>query len=62
MPTIRRGIDDESDAIRDQRFENYYYMREKDEFDDHIDPLMAFLSVNPDQARDIAATPSLFAD
>ena len=62
LPTIRRGIDDESDAIRDQRFENYYYMREKDEFGDHIDPLMAFLSVNPDQARDIAATPSLFAD
>ncbi|MEJ5219688.1 DUF5928 domain-containing protein [Cognatishimia sp. D5M38] len=62
LPTIRRGIDDESDAIRDARFENYHYIREQDEFDDFLDPLQAFLSVSQDQARDIAATPHMFAD
>ena len=62
LPTIRRGIDDESDAIRDERFDNYFYIREKDEFDVFLTPIEGFLSVSKDQARDIAATPYLFAD
>jgi hypothetical protein len=62
LPTIRRGIDDESDAIRDARFENYHYLREQDEFDQFIDPLQAFLSVSPEQARTIASTPYMFSD
>ena len=62
IPTIRRGIDDESDAIRDARFDNYYYMRERDESDTYVDPLMAFLSISADQASEIANTPHMFAD
>ncbi len=62
LPTIRRDMEDESDAIRDANFENYGRIRENDEMGDFMRPIMDFLSVSEDKARSIATTPHLFAD
>ena len=62
LPTIKRDIEDESDAIRDADFENYGRIREVDDIGDFLKPIMSFLTVSEDKARDIATTPHLFAD
>jgi hypothetical protein len=62
LPTIHRDIEDESDSIRDAGFENYGRIRQVDEFGDFLDPIMNFLSVSEEKAREIATTPHMFAD
>ncbi len=62
LPTIRKDIVHESDRIRDAEFENHRRIREVDEMDEYIDPLISFLSIGPEAAQRIAQTEHLFAD
>ncbi|MEM8577570.1 MAG: DUF5928 domain-containing protein [Pseudomonadota bacterium] len=62
IPTIRGDIHFESDQIRDADFEHLSRMREAAEVDDNAKALAKFLSIGPDQARQIADADYLFAD
>ena len=62
LPTIRNDVILESDRLRDERFPGYYRMRERADPQENAAALAGFLALNPETARDIAATPHLFAD
>jgi len=62
LPTIRGDITYESDRIRDADFEHLTRMREGAEVDKNTEALSRFLSIGPEQARQIAEADYLFAD
>ncbi|MEL7104842.1 MAG: DUF5928 domain-containing protein [Pseudomonadota bacterium] len=62
LPTIRNDVILESDRLRDERFPEYYRLRERADAEENAAALAAFLPIKPELARDIAETPHLFAD
>jgi Family of unknown function (DUF5928)/Core-2/I-Branching enzyme len=62
LPTIRFDLAFESDRIKDAGFERVSRVREGASEDENSVALAAFLDIAPAVARDIAATPHLFAD
>ena len=62
LPTIRNDVILESDRLRDERFPGYFRMRERADTEENAAALAGFLALKPEIARDIAATPHLFAD
>ncbi len=62
LPTIRYDIRFEADRIRDSGFENLYHLRQSASVEENTVPLARFLGIPLEQAREIAATPDLFAD
>ncbi|MDY6859633.1 MAG: DUF5928 domain-containing protein [Pseudomonadota bacterium] len=62
LPTIRYDVVFESDRIRDADFPHFYRIREEASADENAEPLSAFLSIPPAQAREIAATEYLYVD
>lgn len=62
LPTIRNDVMLESDRLRDERFPEYFRIRERGNPEDNAAALAAFLPVKPEVAREIADTPYLFSD
>ncbi|PRX37029.1 Core-2/I-Branching enzyme [Meinhardsimonia xiamenensis] len=62
LPTIRRSVAEESEAIRDEGFPHLYVMRDGWEPQLNARPLAQFLDLSEDRAREIAETDYLFAD
>ena len=62
LPTIRFDVKFESDRIGDADFPGFYRIRQSGSADENTPALAAFLDVPLDQAREIAATPHLYAD
>ncbi len=62
LPTIRYDVVFESDRIRDAGFPHFHTIRELASVDENTGPLSQFLSIPPEQAREIAATDHLFVD
>jgi hypothetical protein len=62
LPTIRYDVIHESDRIRDAHFPNHLRISELASVEQNAGPLAQFLSVAPDVARNVAATPHLFVD
>ncbi|RVT86774.1 glycosyl transferase [Rhodobacteraceae bacterium CCMM004] len=62
LPTIRAEIDWQTDALRDAGFDALYRISETADPAENAAALQEFLTVPPDRAREIAATPQLFAD
>lgn len=62
LPTIRYDIQHQSDRIRDAHFPHHLQITQTDRPAVNAVPLAAFLSVSPEIAEKIAASPFLFAD
>ena len=62
LPTIRNDVLLESDRLHDERFPEFYRMRERANPEENAAALAAFLPVKPNIAREIAETPHLFSD
>ncbi|WP_126978256.1 DUF5928 domain-containing protein [Frigidibacter oleivorans] len=62
LPTIRYDVRFESDRIRDAGFANLSYIRQGRPVEENAEAIAAFLTLPPDPAREIAATPYLFDD
>ncbi|MEL7026240.1 MAG: DUF5928 domain-containing protein, partial [Pseudomonadota bacterium] len=62
LPTIRNDVVLESDRLRDERFPEYYRIRERADPEENAAALAAFLPLKPEIAHEIAETPHLFAD
>ncbi len=62
LPTIRADVMNESDAIKDEGFDEYYRITENASTEVNTRPLARFLSIPEDRARDIIETEHLFAD
>jgi len=62
LPTIRYDVVFESDRIRDADFPHFFRIREEASVDENTGPLSEFLSIPPEQAREIAATEYLYVD
>ncbi|MDJ1006697.1 MAG: DUF5928 domain-containing protein [Paracoccaceae bacterium] len=62
LPTIRNDVILESDRLRDERFPEYYKMRERADTEENAAALAGFLPLKPEITREIAETPYLFAD
>ncbi len=62
LPTIRNDVFRESELIRDQKFPEFYRIREKNDPEVNAEPLAGFLGIDLSKAREIAATEHLFVD
>jgi hypothetical protein len=62
LPTIRADVTGESDRIRDAGFQNYYRISELREAPENALAISQFLSIQPDEALQIAQTNHLFED
>ena len=62
LPTIRYDVVFESDRIRDANFANNYRLRESASVEENTVALAEFLSIQEDQARELASTEHLFTD
>jgi hypothetical protein len=62
LPTIRYEFRFESDRLRDADFEGFHRMRESATVDENAAVLAAFLGIDGERARAIAATHYLFTD
>jgi hypothetical protein len=62
LPTIRYDVVFESDRIRDANFANHYRLRESASVEENTVALAEFLSIQEDQARELASTEHLFTD
>ncbi|MDJ0820179.1 MAG: DUF5928 domain-containing protein [Paracoccaceae bacterium] len=62
LPTVRNDMVHESDRIRDANFDNHVRLRELDPPELNAKALSDFLTVNHDQALEIAKTDHLYAD
>jgi hypothetical protein len=62
LPTIRYDVKFESDRIGDANFPGFFRIRQAASVDENTPALAAFLDVPIDKAREIAASPYLFAD
>lgn len=62
LPTIGYDVKFESDQLRDAGFPGFHRLREHASVEENTVPLAAFLDVPEAKAREIAATPHLFAD
>ncbi len=62
LPTLRLDLRQESDRISDAGFDHLYRLRETASDEENAAQLAAFLSLPPDQAREIATVEGLFAD
>jgi len=62
LPTIRRDVAYQTDAIRDAGFDRLYRISETETAAANAGALAAFLSIDEEQAREILETPNLFAD
>ena len=62
VPTIRMDFAYESNAIRDRNFANYHTISDRNDPDQNMMQISAFLDIPEDRARQIAETPHLFAD
>lgn len=62
LPTIRNDVILESDRLHDERFPEFYRLRERANLDENAAALASFLPVKTDTARQIAETPYLFSD
>ena len=62
LPTIRYDFRFESDRLRDADFEGFHRMRESATVDENAAVLAAFLGIDADRARAVAAMHYLFTD
>jgi hypothetical protein len=62
LPAVRNAVHREVDRIRDARFPGYHRISETEEPAANARPLASFFSIPEDKARELAATPYLFAD
>ncbi len=62
MPTVRRDMLYESDAIRDAGFANHYQVKQSASVAENTEKLAEFLDISQEKAHDIAATEYLFVD
>ena len=62
LPTIRNNVLSESDAIRDEKFPEFYRISEQKDVTENVGPLAAFLSLEADKASQIVETDYLFVD
>jgi hypothetical protein len=62
LPTIRHDIRFESERLREAGFARFQRIRQSATVDENTVPLAQFLDIPTDKARDIVATPYLFAD
>ena len=62
LPTLRNGLAREIEAIRDEKFPEFYRIRESAAPEENASPLAHFLGVEHDKALEIARTDYLFAD
>ncbi|RVV97036.1 glycosyl transferase [Mesobaculum littorinae] len=62
LPTIRRDVVNESDALHDAGFDHLYLMREAAPPEANAAALAGFLSIPQDEAAQLAALDYLFAD
>ncbi len=62
LPTIRNDIANETDALRDENFPEFYRIREKASPEENAASLAPFLSVTQEKAQTIASTDYLFVD
>jgi hypothetical protein len=62
LPTIRYDVRFESDRLREMNLARHYRIREAAAADENALALAAFLELQPDKAREIAATDYLFVD
>jgi len=62
LPTVRQNFLFESDQIKDADFPNYFKISENQSREENIAPLVAFLDISQDQARQILDIDYLFED
>ena len=62
LPAIRNDLAREIEAIHDQRFPDFYRIRETAAPEENAEPLAKFFGIDHDKAIDIARTATLFAD
>ena len=62
LPTVRQNFLFESDQIKDADFPNYFKVSENQSREENIAPLMAFLDVSEDKAREMLNIDYLFED
>ncbi len=62
LPTIRNDVYRESERIRDQRFPEFYRVREKASDEENASALAGFLRLDAAKALQISATDHLFTD
>jgi len=62
LPTIRNDVIFESDRLRDEKFPEFYRIRERAEPEENAEALSAFFSLPAEKARSIVETDFLFTD
>jgi hypothetical protein len=62
MPTLRNDLTREIEAIRDERFPEFFRIKETAAPEENAAPLAKFLGIEHEKALDIARTDYLFAD
>ncbi|MBT8410211.1 MAG: hypothetical protein KJP02_00245 [Octadecabacter sp.] len=62
LPTLRNDLTREIEAIRDEKFPEFYRIRENAAPEENAAPLANFLGIEHDKALEIARTDHLFAD
>ncbi|MBT8414288.1 MAG: beta-1,6-N-acetylglucosaminyltransferase [Boseongicola sp.] len=62
LPSLRNDLTREIEAIRDEKFPEFYRIRENAAPEENASPLANFLGIEHEKALDIARTDYLFAD
>ncbi|MEO0358982.1 MAG: DUF5928 domain-containing protein, partial [Pseudomonadota bacterium] len=62
LPTVRQDVDHEHNQLRDSEFSDHFRIRETSTIDENAIQIAAFLDIELDAARRIAATDYLFYD